>query len=281
VWEGSLAAGRHEVTIEAPGYRTYKRAFLVHAGETFVEDAHLVGESGAPGATRYEGIYSGLAFLGYATASGASNGLAQSCPARPCDTPSPLGAGLMVRVGYSFGWIGVEGLVLGSYDHTTASVAYDANTAVNGPPRTESYDFHRFGGGGAVGVRLTSKHPHVRFTGGVFGGVVERGNLFKRVANATNATMNVTDEYTSDTISYTAPILLLDAGVLFGWANGAKFHVGVVSLFEFVGGAVSAPAPTPDRHLGDNFAVLDATPTELTAGTQVFIGPMLGLDFGM
>ena len=120
VWEGTLPAGEHEVRIEAAGFLPYRRAFIVHAGETFVEDARLESASGS-GTPTYEGLYSGLEFFGFATPSGASNQIAKSCPRAPCQSSSPLGAGLGVRVGYAWGWIAAEGLAFGSYDHSTAS----------------------------------------------------------------------------------------------------------------------------------------------------------------
>ncbi|HEY8040676.1 MAG TPA: PEGA domain-containing protein [Polyangiaceae bacterium] len=282
VWEGELPAGQHEVTIEAPGFRTYKRAFLVHAGEAFVEDARLESESGE--AQRYEGIYSGLGFFGYVSPSGATNDIAQACPTTPCSTSSPLGAGLLVRVGYSFGWIAVEGVALGEYDYATANLTYSGLLAPTdphaGPARTEDYTFHRFGGGGAIGGRVATKHPHIRLTAGAFGGVVERGNIYKRTASPTGSGQG--DEYTSDTISYTAPLLMFDAGVLVGWQNGPKFHVGGLFMLEFVGDPVVAPSPTQRTlTVAGVTSNLGTPPLGLASGTQFFLGPVIGFDFGL
>jgi hypothetical protein len=280
VWEGMLSAGEHQVTIEAPGYKTYKRAFLVHAGETFVEDARLVGEaSGGP--PHVEGIYSGLAFFGDVSATGASNTIAQSCPQAPCNISTPLGAGLLMRIGYSFGWLGIEGIALGEYDHSSASLTYDGSLPANSPhvgvARTESYDFHRFGGGGALGVRVATKNPHVRFTAGVFGGAVERGNVYKRQDVATGTTSS-SDSYTSETLTYTAPIFLFDAGALVGWENGPKFRLAALMMIEPVGNGVQSK-PDSTRTLGPQ--PLGTPSLTLQSGTQVAIGPMLGFDFGL
>ncbi len=38
VWEGTLPEGEHQLVVQATGYRVYKRSFIVHAGERFVED---------------------------------------------------------------------------------------------------------------------------------------------------------------------------------------------------------------------------------------------------
>ena len=272
-----LPAGEHEVTIEAAGFRPYKRPFLVHAGETFAEDAHLESTTPPAAPVTYEGLYSGLEFFGFATPTGSRNGIVTACPEQPCSSASPLGAGLGVRFGYAFGWIAVEGLALGSYDYSTASVTY-ATAVASGPARTESYEFHRFGGGAAIGVRAASKDPHLRFTGAVLGGFETMGNIFRQEVTPT-ASGGTSSETTSGTTTYTAPLLALDAGVLVGWANGAKLHVSLLTMFQFVGGAVMAPA-LGQQNLG-NAGTFNTPALQVAQGTNVFVGPMLGFDFGL
>jgi hypothetical protein len=284
VWEGELPAGQHELAIRAAGFQPYRRALLVHEGETFVEDARLVpeglGQSAAP-----EGIYSGLALIGYATPSGASNDIAVSCPTQTqCSSSSPLGAGLGVRVGYSFGWIALEGLLLGRYDYSSASATFDGSIAPSNPfggnaVRTESYSFHRFGGGLAVGARVASKHPHVRFTGSALVGATYTGNIYSFDAVGKSDPGNESKD-TSSVVTYAAPLFVMDAGLLVGPASGAKVHIALVTMLELVGdGAKSNGFPGP-RSLGTsgNFS---EPPVAVAQGTQVFVGPMLGLDFGL
>ena len=276
VWEGTLPAGEHQLSIEAPGFRPYRRPFLVHAGETFSEDARLESETPGAQAPTYEGLYSGLEFFGVATPSGASNGIAAACPSPPCQSSSPLGAGLGVRFGYAFGWVAVEGMALGAYDYSTASATY-AGTSATDVGRSESYSFHRFGGGAAIGARFATKHPHLRLTGALLGGFETMGNIYTLSASATGSTPG-TASATSPTTTYTAPLLMADAGVLVGWANGAKLHVSVVTMLQFVGGAVMAPAMGPTNLGAGSFS----TPSlQVAQGTQVFIGPMIGFDFGL
>ena len=277
VWEGTLPEGEHQLVVQAPGYRDYKRAFIVHAGERFVEDTPLESESAA----KYEGLYSGLALFGFATPSGPSNEFDDVAS-------SPLGAGLGVRVGYAFGWIMIEGLVLGQYDHSSATVTRGSSaTPATDALRNESYDFHRFGGGGAVGVRVASKHPHVRFTGSFMLGAVAMGNIYNQTATAADSP-GLTAQKTSATTTYGAPLLMMDAGVLLGAAGGVKFHLTGLFMAQFVGSAVQAPGLNTDgkpTNLGPNGAMMNeaySTPgLRVAQGTQVFIGPMLGLDFGL
>lgn len=277
VWEGPLPAGEHQLVVQEPGFQVYRRAFIIHAGERFVEDAPLESDATAP---RYEGLYSGLALFGFATPSGASNAFADGCPSpayTSCQSSSPLGAGLGVRVGYSFGWIAIEGLALGQYDHSSAS---DASTAA--PVRNETYDFHRFGGGGAVGVRVASKHPHLRFTGSALVGAVAMANIYDQSVAATSpppGATNTSASNTSSTTVYGAPLLLFDAGVLVGWPNGAKVHIALVTMLQFVGGSVRAPALNGETQLANSSYT---TPQlQVAGGTQAFIGPMIGIDFGL
>ena len=286
VWEGTLPEGEHQLSIQASGHREYKRAFLVHAGESFVADAPLEGDSSAP---RYEGIYSGLALFGFATPSGASNFIAQSCPGTGCQSSSPLGAGLAVRVGYAFGWISVEGMALGAYDYSTGSLTYPG-TSTTDIARTESYAFHSFGGGGAVGARVSSLAPNLRFTGSALGGVVAMGNLFVQqatsVASGTvaNEPNGNTKQTTSSTTTYTAPVLIFDAGVLVGWPNAVKVHIAALAIVEFVGSANGAGfgSPTNLANQGSATDYTFATPArQIAGGTQVFIGPVIGFDLGL
>jgi hypothetical protein len=275
VWEGTLPAGEHEVTIEAAGFRPYKRPFFVHAGETFSEDARLESETAANATPTYEGLYSGLEFFGFATPSGPSNGIHAQCPS--CASSSPLGAGLGVRFGYAFGWIAVEAMALGSYDYSTASIT-STGTSTTDVARNESYAFHRFGGGGAIGARFSTKHPHIRLTGALLGGFETMGNIYKQDASTPAGVTAASSEQTSSTTTYTAPLLMADAGVLVGWANGAKLHVSLVTMLQFVGGAVMAPA-LPSTNLGTGSFT---TPSlQVAQGTQVFVGPMIGFDFGL
>jgi hypothetical protein len=173
-------------------------------------------------------------------------------------------------------------MALGSYDYSTASDTYPNGGATN-VARTENYAFHRFGGGGAVGARFSTKHPHLRLTGALLGGFETMANIYKQdVSLPAGVTAAAGDgssaEQTSTTKTYTAPLLMADAGVLVGWANGAKLHVSLVTMFQFVGGAVMADGFSATNLGAGKFT----TPSlQLAQGTQVFVGPMIGFDFGL
>ncbi|HEY8091753.1 MAG TPA: hypothetical protein VIF09_28005, partial [Polyangiaceae bacterium] len=266
--------GEHQLTIEAAGFRPYKRPFLVHAGETFSEDARLESETPATLPPTYEGLYSGLEFLGFATPSGASNQIAKSCPGAPCRSSSPLGAGLGVRVGYAWGWIAAEALAFGTYDHSTGSDSVGTGSGAD-VARNESYVFHRFGGGLVVGPRVASKNPHLRFTGALLGGFATMATIYDQSVSSTIGSFQA--QNTSATTTYVAPAMMLDAGVLVGWASGAKVHVALVTELQFVG-TTNAPA-LGTTSLGTG--TYTTGPLQVAQGTQVFVGPMIGFDFGL
>ncbi len=152
----------------------------------------------------------------------------------------------------------IEGLVLGQYDHSSATVTQgNSATPTTDALRNESYDFHRFGGGGAVGVRVASKHPHVRFTGSFMLGAVAMGNIYNQTSTAADSS-GLTAKNTSSTTTYGAPLLMMDAGVLLGAAGGVKFHLSGLFMAQFVGSAVQAPPLNSDgkpTNLGNNGTV--------------------------
>jgi hypothetical protein len=119
----------------------------------------------------------------------------------------------------------------------------------------------------------------VRFTAGAFGGVIERGNVYKRQDVATGSGSS-SDSYTSDTLTYTAPLFLFDAGALVGWENGPKFRLAALLMIEPTGNGVQASSVS-GRTLGPTSQPLGTPALTLQSGTQVVIGPMLGFDFGL
>lgn len=286
VWEGELPVGKHELSIALKGFETHSRALLVSETQA-VESVHMKPLGGAAPTTApaYVGIYSNLDFFGVASPGDATNGLKESCPSQPCQASSPLGAGLGVRVGYSFGYVGVEGLAFGMYDTSDGSVTFPNDDLVTAHPytgvaRSETYRFHRYGGGGALGGRLTTKHPNIRFTFGASLGLEYKGMIYKRDSTATKIA-NAQTSFTSAAATSTAPMIVLDLGILLGTATGPKFHIGALALFEMVGDPVFAPAddnktlgaqPTP--------AKLGTPPLQMASGTQFFLGPVIGLHFG-
>ncbi len=302
VWEGKVSAERHELSIEAPLYRAYRRVLMVHVGERVVENTPLVLEEGV-NLHSFAGLYVGLnAFGRFGTAAPASE-IAENCPVKDgfCETGNPAGGGGLLRIGYSFGWFGLEGVGFASFDHSSAdaeyvSALYASGTSTPpgnnprlwsehyGPPRHETYDFNRFGAGAALGVRATSKHSIIRFTGGGAFGIAFRHidaqveAQFHNVPNpgCINCPNDDTRNY-GNGVSKTLPVVIFDASLLLGSTPGTKFQLGALGMVEFYGDGLSTGAQPPDTVGGTPFA---RPASQVVKGTEIFIGPVIGLQFG-
>ena len=310
-WEGDVAQGRHDIRVTREGYQTIDRVVIAHVGETLVIRDLAWTSSGPAIAALPEADYKGLYahFDAFGTLAATSNELANGCP-----TSSPpllahcgadnqsLGAGLTLRIGYSFGWLALEGFGLGAYDRAKGKQTFDRDVPPTATPdadhqgvaRSESFTFQRYGGGFGLGGRATSMHPSIRFTGGLGAGLVLRRMVYARDASASSGsdTSNTSDSFTSNEGSYTAPLFLADAGVLFGGTPGGKFHLGILVMMELPSGDVYAPGDA-GRTLGLSGKAHPTLGTALakvplgtpqmrvtSSGPQVFFGPMLGVRFG-
>lgn len=182
----------------------------------------------------------------------------------PVDAGGLYGAGLGVRVGYSFGDFGLEGALLGAYDH--ASV-----TATLGD-RRDDWNFYR--GGGMLGVgarympRLQALGP-IRPTAGLTLGVAGRAVGYQRL---------VEDTTTKDKASfgfYLAPSAVLDAGIMIGRTPGVRFFAGVMMMLD-----LPSTQTLPSGHSKRSLPIPSVARVQAANGPELFIGPSLGLVFG-
>jgi hypothetical protein len=279
-WEGPVGVGKHELGVVKHGFLPQRKALLVHAGDRLAETVVLVPEARAASekVADFKGAYSQIALAGLFAIGDPSNDLAQRrdlASGTSVDVSGRFGAGLGVRAGYSFGLVGIEGAVLGSYDHSSASAAYAAGdeTAVHpgSTPRQETYDFHRFGAVVAAAVRLMPKIQTARPMLGVGAGVSLRGALYER---STTSDAGGGNSYTSDLATYVAPCIVIDGGVALGTTPGTRFYVGAMMLAELAGSAHATTSKTrpngapPVSSLG------------VANGVDVFLGPVIGMQLG-
>jgi hypothetical protein len=285
VWDGTLPVGRHEIEI-GTGATIQRRPFLLRPGETVVED--MPGGAAAGDKPTYIGLYSSLELFGAFSPNDATNSLSQQCFAGATCTPgAPLGGGFDIRIGYEHGWIGAEGVVFASYDTSTGSAQFPTGTTSPPAPstsefgvaRTEDFRFHRYGGGFALGGRVMNEHPNVRATLGAAFGLAVKGNVFTRstTAAAPDNGMIPNQEVTSGVSVYTAPVFLVDGGVMIGPARGPRFYVGGLMIVELVGDPVVDPGRSPQ---GFGTGQLGRGPMQVASGTQLFLGPVIGIRFG-
>jgi hypothetical protein len=284
VYEGSAPAGAHTLTVSKGGYPPYKKDILVRDGERLVVEVPLQkGGQSAGDAPRHDfkGLYSHLEFVGQFEVTRPTNDVAKGVGYNP-DTPingsSIFGGGLDIRAGYSFGFIGIEGTALLGYDHSSVSVALAPGDATNvhpGPtPRTEDYEFNRFGGTAALGVRLMPKTQVFRPTLGVAAGVSLKGIFYNRTIQSQATGLTGTYTQATNPAFYAAPSIMVDAGIELGSTPGAKFYLGCLMVADFAGATAVNPT-TADP----NFAA-PAGGLNGVNGTDVFVGPIVGFQFG-
>lgn len=316
-WEGSVPPGRHEIEVRLSNHEPFKRVVLVRNGDVVdVAGINFVKIKGAPEEEdykhHYRGVYSQVGLIGLGSATKPSNEIAAQCPADAitgligqsgCDGARALGGGLLVRVGYSFGIVGVEGFLGGSFDYSSASAVYDLDSHVNangdriashiisptvsphfGISREEKYSFYRYGGVLGVAGRLLSKGQSVRGTGGLGFGLSQKWMIYERASDAfySNATGGKsTEKFSGDSTSYTAPLLMIDAGLLLGATPGVKLHIGVLTSIEFIPDTKTPANATRTLGVTNTGSEPIGTPAlRVAKGPQVFIGPVLGFQFG-
>jgi hypothetical protein len=290
-YEGELASGRHQLRVERPGYQPYLHPIEVTPSERVVIDqisyTPLAGAK-AKDQSDYEGVFVNVGLLGLFGA-GSTSELATDCPANSaggaCDSLNPAGGGLGVRVGYSFGWFALEGVLLGGADAATTEASYEFGTSQElgdyyGVARNEDYAFVRYGFGGGAGARVTSEHSTFRFSGGLSGLLLWRTAQYVR-ATTTRGGISDAKDHTSDTNAYVAPGLMADIGGLLGSTPGVKFHFGLALLVEFAPGEVSVPGEYTTLGGPPMSREPYGTPdVDVTRGTQVMVGPFLAAQFG-
>ncbi len=287
VFEGPEPIGPHTLLVTHVGFAQYKKDLIVHDGERTVENVALQREQATaaapPPPDDGKGLYAQLLFVGAFEATTPTNDIAQGVGYTTDTSISGsgiFGGGLNVRIGYSFGWLGIEGSILGKYDHSEVDAAVNANTAQFGAPtpsnpqgsplpRTEQWQFHRIGGNAALGLRLMPLTQIVRPTFGIAGGISMNGVFFNRSIEGTQSGMPGTG-------TYVAPSLMMDMGIELGSTPGTKFYLGALLLAEFAGAAQGKPATS----FNDPRYPPPTTPINVVNGKDVFIGPVIGMQFG-
>jgi hypothetical protein len=294
-WEGELAAGPHRIEVSLSGQPPQVREIVLGRGQLVVQEIPVVGAIATTREPVYQGIYARISIFGHV-----------GIGAQPDDSVAPLTtsdsafvgqAGATVRVGRAWDWYGAELVGLFSLEHRDRSYRFDETT--NGTTRTINFDDQSNAPAGFIGVggRATSKDDSLRFTFGLAPGIgihtftprrqhndsgnaqVNPGSGSRFVTNTTqNQTTSGQSEQQFASAGYTAFGLLMDGGILIGSTPGTKFHLGVQAWVDFAPTLVAGPdtqTPIPNaafKQPGRGITVAD--------GTQFYLGPTLGLQFG-
>ncbi len=300
VWEGPLPVGQHELSVAMQGYLPFKKPLLVHDGEKLAEPVALQKEQVAAAPQQNEkpfdwaGFYTQFNFIAQLEPGTPSNDVSQGVgyPSNASISGSGgIGGLLNFRLGYSFGFLGIEGSIMGGYDHTGATVNYPESGSKQA--YTENWDFHRLDSTFALGLRAMPKIQGVRPELALLGGYSYKGMVFNRGItgpNADNATA------VSSFTPVTAPALILDAGIQLGDTPGT-FYLGFIMIANFYsateaklictggGGSLSNPSSLQGQspicilsNLNQNYPLQQHI--NVVSGTEVFIGPVLGFQWG-
>jgi hypothetical protein len=282
VFEGSEAAGPHVLLVTKAGFVDYKKDILVHDGERDVENIAL--QRAQPVATApvapphdWTGVYVQFKLVGLFEPTTPSNDVAQGV-GYTTDTvingSGIAGGGFDVRVGYSFGTVGIEGSILGEFDHSQIDAQVNTST-VEHPgvaPRTEQWTFLRGGGVASLGLRLQPPSEGVRPTFGIGGGLAVNAMAYNRsVENVQTSSV-----MTGGPGVYLAPAFLMDAGLLLGSTPGTRFYLGCQLVAEFSSGTQVSPSSS----FSDPRYPPPSSAINVANGKDVFLGPIVGWQFG-
>jgi hypothetical protein len=304
-WAGNVSPGKHRVELERAGFRPKVFEVTLAADQTrrladSTWEASSTSQPRSHTTAESRGVYGQIGLLGLFSRS-TTDELRRKCPAATttpggrCEWHSSYGGGLALRVGYSFGWFAFEGLALGGadgwYDKSIYTLARTRDESdFYGPARTERYTFLRYGAAFGVGARFFSPTRVVRATLGVNLGLLRRWERYFRVASATTSvttalgtsTLPDANGETSAVDRDTSGLFVVDGGVLLGSTPGLKLHLGMLLAASF--GSASKVKATHSAlgrdPLSGTRGPYGSGALEISHGTQVFFGPILGVQFG-
>jgi hypothetical protein len=294
-FSGDIPAGPHKLRITREGYDPFEEDIVLEDKQTIARAVTLKivssVQTGPIEAERraLEGVYGGFGLPLYFSPSGFKASMQTLCDERPppelggCDKGSGIGFGVNGFVGYHWDPVGVELFLGASYDTASPKLDWNASSTDPGlgpdPARTEDFSLHRIGGFGAARVRLTLQSEKIRFSvaGGV--GLSYKTILLERDAKA-KSDPNQRDLFVPGAQGYWSPLISLEPAVYYRLGQPTSLGVGFTFQMEAAGAFGDNPKTPADgtRKIGP---VGITTPAyELASGTQIFIGPFIGMIFG-
>ncbi len=299
-WEGELPEGTHRIEVSLPGQTPQTRDIALGRGQVIVQEIPIVTAIATMKQQPvYEGIYVRLSIFGHIGA-GMPNETTD-VTSNDGDVTLHFGAGL--RIGRMWDWWGAEVVALGMFEHRDVSYMYNGPpVGGNGGSTSFGYQTNSPAAFFGIGPRIVSKDDTVRFTFGIAPGLGVHavsvhtkdnnnnggssppsnnpgGSRF--VQQTTTGTQSgntpITDNVGSNA-GYTAFGFLMDGGILLGSTPGTKFYLGVQAWLDFAPTLVVGPdtqTPVPNnafKRPGRGVAVFD--------GTQLYVGPTLGVQWG-
>jgi hypothetical protein len=237
-----------------------------------------------------EGLYGGFGLLGTLLPGGMHSSMQKTCDdSKPAELDScsgqgsGLGAALTGFLGYHWDPVGVELFMGAQYDQSSPTLNWKDSSVDPGlgpdPARKEEFSVHRVGGFGVVRIRLTLQGEKLRFSvaGGV--GLSYRSVLLTRDTTAT-ANAAYKDAFVPGGESYLSPVLSLEPSLQYRLSPHTALAFGLSLLAESPRAFDQIPTTKQEggHRLGPSGLT---TPSyDLATGTQLFIGPFVGMMFG-
>jgi hypothetical protein len=250
-WEDKLTPGPHDVEISQPGYEPVHLRVIVRPGMVATEKVQLVKAVEPP---RFDGVYA--IFAGNFTGSPvAHNFVTDACGVDPDSCKAggrgAIGGAIPIRVGYSFGFIEIEGVSQVRYDQ--AHVDQTVSAVV---PKAVGFTVYRVTVANGIEARYEPRLQGVRpsvalglaWAHEILGVSTQGGNRIQQPSTHGDA-----------------PMFMFDAGVLFGRTPGGKFRLALEGTVEATGGGFSDPTEPS---------------VKLARGAVFFLGPSLGVQIG-
>lgn len=294
VFVGDLPAGTHQLEVRREGFETFTKTLTLASGQAYAETVSLTRGSGVvageanPYDRAIEGVYGGFQIFGALSAGGMGSDLETGCSAlgaTSCETPGPMGAGLLGFVGYTWNPVGFELAFGGMADYGQQKAHFDAalrnneNPLLASPARTEQFSFFRYGPVAALRARATFQTRAVRGTiaGGL--GIAVRELLMERQATSADGVQS--DKFSPDAISYISPAITIDAAVHWRVGPSTALSLGLLVWAENAGSSHQTQGD-PNRFIGGGGSAtpIATPPYHIATGSQTFIGPYLGMMFG-
>jgi len=296
-----VPSGPHSLRITREGYDPFEETIELKEKETLARtitlklsskiDTGPVQKENRP----LEGIYGGFGLLMTFLPGGMNSAMQKTCEgARPAELAScsgeggGIGGGATGFIGYHWDPVGVELFLGAQYDETSPTLKWGPSSTDPGfgpdPARTEEFKVRRAGGFGALRVRLTLQGEKIRFSvaGGV--GLAYRSLVLTR--DTTRDSDGARDALVADAQGYLSPVLSIEPSLQYRLGPHTAIALGLSVLAESP--RAFDQIPTTKAENGHGFSNGPAAPPsgvttpayELASGTQVFIGPFIGMMFG-
>jgi hypothetical protein len=291
-----IPSGSHTLRITREGYDPFEEQVELKDKETLSRSITLnlsskietseVQQDKRP----LEGIYGGFGLLMSFLPGGMKHSLQKTCEGdKPVELAScdgeggGFGGGVTGFFGYHWDPVGVELFGGVQYDQSSPTLNWAASSTDPGigpdPARTEEFAVRRVGGFGIMRVRLTLQSDKLRFSiaGGV--GLSYRSMLLTRDTTAV-ANRAFRDAFVPDAEGYLSPVLSLEPSIQYRVGPHTAVSLGLSLLVESP--RAFDQIPTTKQEGGHSLGPSGLTTPgyQLASGTQVFVGPVLGMMFG-